>query len=169
MGVAVYFTSNLLQRELGICGMSRGGQLDALPDWVVYSNNKSDLKYYKWNVSCIRPNWIKLRLFNIFNNLVFQSSFLYAGPGQEESTGGDQSLHHSVPGQRGLPDQCLSQQCAAAAWHSSLAAAAHGVLHQPHLSGQKYTQMHAYRRPKQLYWAASQNSYISSHFFAQNL
>lgn len=30
------------------------------------------------------------------------------GSRQEEGPGGDQGLHHSVPGQCGLPDQCLS-------------------------------------------------------------
>lgn len=76
-----------------------------------------------------------------FFSLLLSHSSLCTGPGQKESSGGDQSLHHPVPGQRGLPDQCLSQQCTAAAGHPGLAAAAHGVLHQPHLPGQKYTQI----------------------------
>lgn len=89
-------------------------------------------------------------LFYLFYISFFSSPlcnpFLYPGPGQKESSGGDQSLHHPVPGQRGLPDQCLSQQCTAAAGHPGLAAAAHGVLHQPHLPGRKYTQIHTTNR-----------------------
>lgn len=54
---------------------------------------------------------------------------LSPGTGQEESAGGDQSLHHAVPGQRGVPDQCLSQQCAATTGHPGLATASHGVFY----------------------------------------
>lgn len=67
---------------------------------------------------------------------------ILSGPGQEKSPGGDQSLHYTVPGQCGLPDQCLSQQCAPAAGHPGLSAAADGVLHQPHLPGEELTQTH---------------------------
>lgn len=77
--------------------------------------------------------WILSQLLFFF----FSPIDLITGPGQEESSGGDQSLHHSVPGQRSLPDQCLSQQCTAAAGHPGITAAAHGVLHQPHFSGQR--------------------------------
>lgn len=97
--------------------------------------------------------WMRM-LCDINSNLVPLATFFHlsnpfscTGPGQEESSGGDQSLHHPVPGQCGLPDQCLSQQCTTAAGHPGLAAAAHGVLHQPHLPGQKYTQIHTHHSP----------------------
>jgi len=67
---------------------------------------------------------------------------LCLGTRQEESSGGDQSLHHPVPGQRGLSDQCLSQQCAAAVGYSGFTAAQDGVLHQPYLSGQTWALKH---------------------------
>lgn len=74
-----------------------------------------------------------------FHWLVFYISLFFSlslpGSRQEEGPGGDQSLHHSVSGQRGLPDQCLSKQCAAAAGYSSLATTTHGIVHQPHLPG----------------------------------
>lgn len=74
----------------------------------------------------------------VFSLLLVSSFPLLFLPGsrQEEGPGGDQGLHHPVPGQRGLPDQRLSEQCAAAAGHPGLATATHGVLHQPHLPGQ---------------------------------
>lgn len=61
------------------------------------------------------------------------------GPRQKEGPGGDQGLHHPVSGQRRLPDQRLSQQCAAAARHPGIATATHGVFHQPHLPGTVHT------------------------------
>ena len=68
---------------------------------------------------------------------------------QAACPGGDQELHHPVSGQRGLPDQHSSQQCAADAGHPGLAAATHGVLHQPHLTGRStasntHTHTHTY-------------------------
>ncbi len=85
----------------------------------------------------INSNWVPLPSFLFF--FISLIPFSCTGPGQEESSGGDQSLYHPVPGQRGLPDQCLSQQCTPAAGHPGLAAPPHGVLHQPHLTGRQLT------------------------------
>lgn len=54
---------------------------------------------------------------------------------QAEGAGGDQELHHSVSGQRRLPDQHARQQRAADAGHPGVAAPPHGVVHQSHLTG----------------------------------
>lgn len=56
---------------------------------------------------------------------------------QAEGTGGDQELHNPVSGQRSLLDQHTCQQCPADAGHPGLPTPTHGVLHKPHLTGQK--------------------------------
>ena len=81
------------------------------------------------------------------------------GPGQEEGPGGDQGVHHPVPGQRGLPDQRPGQQRAAAPGHPGLAAPTHGVLHQPHLPGQD-TRSHTHVRT---HWHTRVHTFTHTH------
>lgn len=85
--------------------------------------------------------------------LIFPSPFPLPGSRQKESPGGDQGLHHPVPGQRGLPNQRLSQQRATAAGHSGLTTATYGVVHQSHLPGTTTTTAplrHSHSIPKRL-------------------